>query len=431
MKRKIYSSFLVVAGVFLALSLALAEAIPDASSVTIVWTTDEPSTSQVEYGEDTAGSRVTASDSNLVTSHKIFISGLKPSALYHYCIESRDAAGNEAQSQEFSFVTLAQPDKTPPLISDIEAEGVVAAGPVSAEEPAPNIEAGAGGLVKKEAPIEKVLIERGGLLLSKGKLQIEPTQTYAYVSANRISITGFTVLPVLVIGEISSETVKRHILIETLTTRYGLLDNLQLEFKVPYRYQHERVAVSTSSETVRSLSGIGDVEGGLYSQLGYEHDWVPDIIGGISVKPRTGKSPYGRNIGLGTGHWGVKASFVAVKSSDPAIIFGGLGYTWNIKRNDIKDYGTVDPGDTFSYNLGCAFALNYQLGLNFQLEQLLTPKMVMNGQGVPGSFTNVINLKYGATWSISKNLSCDVSASHGLTTDSPDFVLEVRFPYTF
>ncbi len=431
MQRKIYLIFLAVVCLFLGLSLASAEVIPDATSAVIAWTTDEPSTSQVEYGENLASSRLAASDINLVTSHRVFISGLKPSTFYHYRIKSKDAFGNEGQSQEFSFVTLAEPDKTPPLISDIEAEGVVAAGAASDTATETASSGAASNLVKKETPLEKTLIERGGLLLSKGKLQLEPSFTYAYTSANRITLNGFTILPVLVVGTISVDKVKRDILVETMTARYGLLNNLQLECRVPYRYQHDRITVGdNASETTRSASGIGDIEGGAYSQLLYEHNWVPDLIAGIGVKSKTGKSPYGRDIGLGTGHWAAKASFVAVKTADPAIIFGGLGYTMNIERN-ITDYGKVDPGDTINYNLGCAFALNYQLGLNFQIEQLLTDHMEISGVDVPGSFTNVINLKYGATWALSKNLSCDVSASHGLTTDSPDFVLEVRFPYTF
>ncbi|MFH1678279.1 MAG: transporter, partial [Candidatus Omnitrophota bacterium] len=166
-------------------------------------------------------------------------------------------------------------------------------------------------------------------------------------------------------------------------------------------------------------------------QFAYEKGLIPDLIAGLTVKSRTGKEPYGRDIGLGTGHWAVKGSIVAVKSSDPAILFSRLGYTHNIERNDIPDYGSVKPGDSFEYSLGVAFALNYQLALSLQLEELITTKMRMNNESVPGSFTNVVNFKYGITWSVSKDFSCDISASHGLTEDSPNFVLEVRFPYTF
>lgn len=415
-------------------------AIPNSYSATISWITDKPCTSQVEYGKNKTYGNKTLEDINLVTHHKVIIYNLVPSSLYHYRARSKDAFGNEAISPGFTFVTLKEPLKDqPPQISDVEAETIIAAGPqgqtekAQAKKPISSSEPlqAAGQLVKREEPIEKTLIQKGGILLAKGKWQIEPAFTYAHTSANRITILGYTILPVLVIGQISSEEVKRDIFVHTMTTRYGLRDNLQLELKIPYRYQYERISVGTTSETTRHLSGIGDIEGGAYYQFAYEKAIIPDLIAGLSVKSRTGKEPYGRDIGLGTGHWGVKGSLVAVKSSDPAIIFSSLGYTYNIKRSDIPDYGTVKPGDTFEYSLGVAFALNYQLALNFQLEQIITTKMLMNHEAVPGSFTNVVNFKYGITWSISKNFSCDITATNGLTKDSPNFVLEVRFPYNF
>lgn len=439
------------------------QAIPDSSAATIVWNTNEPGTSQVQYGNlSDSYPYATAEDKNLVTYHKVVIAGLKPATLYHYRVITRDAVGNEAISHDFTFTTLSTPDKMPPLISDVGVEGATSAG-VTAVVQAPKAEPAlpavekqpefakaekapeaaapaperkperkreASSIIKKEPPIEEILIEEGGLLLPRGKLQIEPTTTYVHTSANRITVNGVTILPFLVIGEISSERVKRDIVLETLTARYGLFRNLQVELRVPYRYQHDRISNSATSESVRSTSGLGDIEGGIYSQVAYERGIIPDLIAGLSVKSITGKDPYGREIGLGTGHWGIKGNLTAVKTADPAIVFGSFGYTWNVER-DIDNFGKVDPGDTFSYNLGCAFALNYQFGMNFQIEQLISPKMVMDGTSVPGSFTNVVNLKYGATWAINKDFSCDISVAHGLTTDSPDFVLELRFPYTF
>lgn len=430
--------FIIFCLVFVALGLTAEtkQVIANSYSATIAWNTDKPSTSQVEYdaSKKYGYTNITELDQDLVTSHKVTLRNLQPATMYHYRIRSKDAFGNEAISPDYTFVTLKEPPKDqPPQISDVEAKLIVAAGPaekaaVSSSELATQE---AGQMVKKEAPIEKALIEKGGLLLGRGKWQVEPSFAYAHVSANRIAFLGYTIIPVLVVGQISSEEVKRDIFIETLTTRYGLKDNLQLELKVPYRYQHDRVSVGTTSETTRHLAGLGDIEGGIYHQFASEKGMVPDLIAGLSVKSRTGKEPYGRDIGLGTGHWAVKGSLVAVKSSDPAIIFGGLGYTYNIKRNNIPGYGTIEPGATFNYNLGVAFALNYQLALSLQLEELVTTSMRMNDSPVPSSFTNVVNFKYGATWSISKDFSCDITATHGLSSDAPNFALEIRFPYTF
>ena len=434
-------------------------------SAKITWSTDEPSTSEVEYGESSPDYEyATTLDKELTTYHEVVLKGLKPSTLYYYRVKSKDASGNETVSSELNFKTLDVhvADNTPPrisnikvdtkatlekgaLIADEELEDIIVAGPtgppmgpIAAAQP-PNLmvskieEEPKGQITKHEEPIERTLIQKGGLLLPKGKWQFEPSLAYAHISANSIVITGFTALPVLIIGEISSDKVKRDIFIQTTTLRYGLWNNLQAEVRVPMRYQYERVTAADDTESTRNASGLGDIEGGIYHQFKFEHGWVPDLIAGLSVKSDSAdKTPYDNQgeIGLGTGHWGIKASLVAVKSSDPAIIFGSLSYTNNLER-DIADYGKVDPGDIFGYSLGMTFALNYQVALNFQLEQNVTTKLKIDDVSVNGSFTNAASFKYGLVWSISKNLSCDLSVSNGLTEDSPDVVVEVRFPYSF
>jgi len=83
------------------------------------------------------------------------------------------------------------------------------------------------------------------------------------------------------------------------------------------------------------------------------------------------------------------------------------------------------------YCLGMALALSYQAAINFQLDQSITTKMKKNGEAVNGSFVNAASFKSGLSWSISDHSSVDLSLSMGLTSDAPDYVIEVRFPYTF
>ena len=49
---------------------------PSAQSATITWTTNEGSTTQVEYGLTTAYGSMTVLDPALVTSHTVTVSGL-------------------------------------------------------------------------------------------------------------------------------------------------------------------------------------------------------------------------------------------------------------------------------------------------------------------------------------------------------------------
>lgn len=66
----------------------------------VSWNTDEPATSQVEFGEGTGTtySQKTQEDSNLTYNHLVIISGLTPSKVYHLRIISKDKAGNLGNS---------------------------------------------------------------------------------------------------------------------------------------------------------------------------------------------------------------------------------------------------------------------------------------------------------------------------------------------
>ncbi len=77
------------------------------AQLVVSWTTDEQSTSQVEYGEGTGATyaQKTQEDTNLVTNHTVIISGLTPSKVYHLRIISRDKAGNVGNSIDTVAIT--------------------------------------------------------------------------------------------------------------------------------------------------------------------------------------------------------------------------------------------------------------------------------------------------------------------------------------
>lgn len=285
----------------------------------------------------------------------------------------------------------------------------------------------------KESAIETKLIQKGSMLLPKGKLQVEPSFTFAHFSSNKINIEGFAIVPILVIGEISTESVKRDILVQTLSFKYGLPDNMQFDVAIPHRYEYDRVTnnnLGDTSESIRSAAGFGDVVFALSRQVAYDNGMIPDTVASLNVKPPTGQSPYNRDIGLGTGHWAVKGNLIFAKANDPAVVFGSMGYTYNIEE-DISNYGRVKPGDTFSYSVGVGIALSYQTAINFQLVHDVTLNMRKDDSTVSGTFINSASVKNGFTWSINERSSVDFSVSMGLTTDAPDYSIEVRFPYYF
>jgi Big-like domain-containing protein len=84
------------------------------TSESIAWTTDIPATSVVDYGQTTAYG-ASASNTALVTSHQITLSGLLTGTTYHYQVTSADSAGNASSAGDFTFTTSA-PDTTAPTI---------------------------------------------------------------------------------------------------------------------------------------------------------------------------------------------------------------------------------------------------------------------------------------------------------------------------
>ena len=77
------------------------------TSAVITWVTNEPGSSQVEYGKTTEYG-LTATSDELTTAHSITLSGLEPNAVYHYRVKSKDKAGNEASSTDNTLFTLQE-----------------------------------------------------------------------------------------------------------------------------------------------------------------------------------------------------------------------------------------------------------------------------------------------------------------------------------
>ena len=283
---------------------------------------------------------------------------------------------------------------------------------------------------KRAESIERTLAARGGLLLPKGKFQIEPSTTWAHFSSNRIHIQGFLLLPIL-IGDISTQTIKRDIFIHNLTFKYGLLNNFQGEVKVPWRYEYDRFTdTSNLTETQKDKGGLGDIELGFSRQIGWERGLLPDLVAAIGVKSKTGKN-YNEEVSFGSGHWGIRGSLIAAKSSDPAVVFGSLSYTYNFEEANIPGIGTIKPGDTIGYSLGTAIALSYQTAINFSFDHSVTFKTTRDSRNLNGTFLNVGNFKTGFNWAFNEQASVDFSVSIGVTTDAPDVSVSIRVPYSF
>jgi hypothetical protein len=91
---------------------------PSSSQLIVSWNTDEPATSQVEFGEGsgTEYSQLSQEDQDLSYNHVVIVSGLTPSKVYHLRAISKDGAGNISKSVDTVTITPKATDNAFDLV---------------------------------------------------------------------------------------------------------------------------------------------------------------------------------------------------------------------------------------------------------------------------------------------------------------------------
>lgn len=81
---------------------------PTQSTAVITWESNQPATSQVEYGTTESYGSMTMLDTRLATGRSVTLTGLSPATTYHFRVRSKDAAGNEIISEGGRTFTTTQ-----------------------------------------------------------------------------------------------------------------------------------------------------------------------------------------------------------------------------------------------------------------------------------------------------------------------------------
>jgi len=234
--------------------------------------------------------------------------------------------------------------------------------------------------------------------LPPGTVEMDNGVSYYNSTSDRLQIDGFTIYPVLIVGDIKSERSERDIVLSSLTTRLGLSHGFQLDVLVPYGYDAERTVSADNKKTSQRYLGIGDVELGLTRQLRRSRGRGVDLLGAFRWKTTTGTDPYDitspQPVTLGTGFRSLQGSLTAVKASDPLVFFGSLSYAANLSATKRipttaangqtqMTPASVNPGDTIGFQMGTALAVNPEASLNFSLDQKFTRSTSLNGVSLP------------------------------------------------
>ncbi len=98
------------------------------TSATITWTTDEPSSSLVNYGTSTSYGLSSGVNSALVTSHSVVLTGLTPGTVYNFDVVSANSSNGSSTSGNATFTTTAATSGNAPEVGYVAYWGVTSSG---------------------------------------------------------------------------------------------------------------------------------------------------------------------------------------------------------------------------------------------------------------------------------------------------------------
>ncbi len=274
-----------------------------------------------------------------------------------------------------------------------------------------------------ERALERSLTEAGALLLRPGRVEIEPSFSYARnEDATPIFVSSG--------GSTFSGEQERNVdsLTGDLSVRLGLPWKSQLEVGIPYRWRNvENVTnvgfspVGTSSQTG---AGLGDFRVGVAKTLLREGIWRPDLIGRVTWDTDTGQDS-DDGVSLGGGFNEIRGSLTAVKRQDPMAFVAGLSYEHTFENDNIE------PGDTVSFNFGGFIALSPETSLRLLVIADFQQETEVSGSAIDGSDQTIGTFVVGGSTLLSPGVLLDLSAGIGLTDDADDFSVTLSMPIRF
>lgn len=307
--------------------------------------------------------------------------------------------------------------------------------------------------IEEHAQQVAAMPEQAGVLTPRGDVLLEPNLEFSHTSSNRLVYRGVEIVPGVQLGVIDANDADRNSTVFTLGGRYGLTNRLELEFRAPYVYRTDRLTIlSQADQSVSRIKtvedyGVGDIELALRYQLTSGANGAPIFIGDVRAKPPTGKGPYdvsydefgiATGLALGSGFWGGEAGLTMLYPTDPAVIYAGLNYNYNVPDDVNKTIGSVrvgrvDPGDSIGANLGFGLALNPRLSvsLGYSHNYVFPTRTQINEQTEKSTSIQVGSLLMGMSYRLDEKRTVSGNFEFGVTSDAPDVRLVIRTPLRY
>lgn len=316
---------------------------------------------------------------------------------------------------------------------------------VFAEQNADGSEAVRNALGKQEGDVDQSDLLKETLtskdkqysLLKRGKVAATYDLTYTYVGQQQIDAQFNSDNNTLTLFKINNT--RSHSFTHTIAVDYGLLNNLTGNFSAALVDRY-----SESSSFSGLSHSIGDMTvGARWQPFELERD-APTITASGTVRLPTGRSPYRtdatKDLATGSGTTAFTGGLNFSKVVDPVALFGSANFTYSLAASHLKQYRSgktlteVQPGPSFGYGVGFAYALSYDISVNFALQHSISWASTLrfdDGTTYRTSLQNSAVMNYGMGIRFSPTFTMNVTLGVGLTSDSPDFTLGVNVPLNF
>lgn len=304
--------------------------------------------------------------------------------------------------------------------------------------------------VQKRPPPVATLISTVGVLPPAGQFVVEPFVQYAHSSSSIAAVQGFVLAQVLAVGSINIQQYSNDTVVSGLTLRYGVTNRLEADIRVPFVWNQQNLNVTNLTPNSlqqgfnSSGSGLGDIEAAVHWQVNQGGDGWPYFVANLRAKSMTGSSPFsmpynGAAIAAGipgilaqqptgTGFWAVEPSLTAIYPTDPAVLYGNIGYIWNIGHDVGGRY--ISPGNAIDVGFGMGISLNDRTSVSLGYDQEVVSAPTVGGVQLPLTHTlEVGSFLVGWSYQATKRTNVNLNLAVGATRDAPDVELTLRVPY--
>lgn len=362
--------------------------------------------------------------------------------------------GNSANNQ----VASSQPTGVP----------LPPAPPPAGGPPAPGVQTvGEAPTDQREVQVA-VLADQGGIITRPGLLTIEGDLEYARADRNRVLFRGVAIPEAVLIGAFDINESRQDVLTAAVVGRLGLSSRLEVNARVPFVQRSDNSALApvvnnggiNNVGTDQSVTNrnLGDVDFGVRYQVTSGHGGLPYFIAGVQVVAPTGTDPFSvprdqlgnpLRAATGAGFWGVTPNVTAILPSDPAVLFGTLGYTVNFGRHIGRQIGSaivdqVTPGGQPSASVGIAISLNPRTSISLGYAQTVAfgtktmlrtidPRTneVSDPMRVRTRDLELGRLLFGISYRTGPSTTINWNVELGATDDATDVRTTLRIPLTF